>query len=202
MLLSVGSGFQKLWAQSDEVIQLMLNIEKLAQFKGILKEMKNGYDVVSKGYTTVRNLSEGNFNIHKAFIDGLMEASPAVKKYYKVGKIVGYQMALVKEYKSAFNRFRDSKLLNPSEIKYIGTVYSNLLEQSLRNLDELANVVTSGKLQMTDDERLKAIDTIHTEMEDKLSFLRSFNSNASLLTIQRQKEKNEIEPSKRLYNIQ
>ncbi|WEK17898.1 MAG: TerB family tellurite resistance protein [Candidatus Pedobacter colombiensis] len=201
LLFLLGFGTLNVRAQSDEAIQLLLNVEKLTQFKQILSDMKKGYTVLSKGYKTIKDLSEGNFSMHKLFIDGLMEASPTVKKYYKVGRIIEYQIVLIKEYKNAYSRFKGSNLLNTSEIAYIGNVYSNLLNQSLRNLDELANVITSGKLEMNDDERLKAIDGIYDEMEDQLSFLRSFNNNTSLLTSQRYREKQEIERSKQLYNL-
>jgi len=67
-------------AQSDEVQQLLLNVEKLAQFKKILKNMKDAYTIIFKGYTAVKDLSQGNFTLHKTFLDGLMEVSRAVKK--------------------------------------------------------------------------------------------------------------------------
>src|SRR4051812_41409108 len=92
------------FGQSDEMQQLMLNIEKLAQFKQILSDMKKGYETVSKGYGMVKDLSQGNFNLHKAFLDGLMEASPAVKKYKKVAEIIQFQLQLVQEYKKASTR--------------------------------------------------------------------------------------------------
>ncbi|WP_316834980.1 TerB family tellurite resistance protein [Pedobacter nutrimenti] len=201
LLVLTGIGSLQVRAQSDEVVQLLLNVEKLAQFKQILKDLKTGYTIVSTGYNTIKDLSQGNFSIHKTFMDGLMEASPTVKRYYKVGKIIEYQIVLVKEYRTAYDRFRASNLLRPSELSYIGSVYSNLLGHSLRNLEELANVITSGKLQMSDDERLKAIDGIYEEMADKLAFLKSFNSNTSMLTLQRKKEQQDIGQIGNLYNI-
>ena len=80
IMIMCSMSFQ-LKAQSDEVQQLLLNIEKLAQFKKILKNMKNGYQIIFKGYTAVKDISQGNFNLHKTFLDGLMQVSPAVKKY-------------------------------------------------------------------------------------------------------------------------
>jgi preprotein translocase subunit YajC len=62
-------------AQAAEAAQLALNIEKLAQLKSILTSLKKGYDIVSKGYGTIKSLTEGNFNIHKVFLDGLMQDS-------------------------------------------------------------------------------------------------------------------------------
>ena len=45
IMIMCSMSFQ-LKAQSDEVQQLLLNIEKLAQFKKILKNMKNGYQII------------------------------------------------------------------------------------------------------------------------------------------------------------
>nr|WP_199077427.1 TerB family tellurite resistance protein [Pedobacter sp. ASV19] len=192
-------GFQAR-AQTDEIAQLVLNVEKLAQFKQILSDMKKGYDVLHGGYSTIKDISEGNFSLHKFFLDALLEASPTVRQYYKVPRIISYQVALVKEYKAAFGRFRQSNLFNPQELNYLGDVYSNLLNHSLRNLDELAGVVTSGKLRMSDDERLKAIDQIYTDMEEKVLFLRSFNNSTSMLALQRDRQMREIKRLQQLNN--
>ena len=141
-------------AQEQEMQQLILNIEKLAQFKQILKDMKKGYEILNGGYNTVKDLSEGNFSLHETFLDALMQVSPTVKNYRRVGDIVNYQVLLVKEYKSAFNRFRNSENFNAEEIAYFEKVYDNLFKQSLRNLDELTTVITANKMRMSDDERL------------------------------------------------
>lgn len=119
-------------AQSVEAQQLLLNVEKLAQLKQILSDLKKGYQIVSSGYNTIRNISQGNFNLHKAFLDGLLQVSPAVRNYKKVGDIIHYQVLIVKEYKNAFRRFKQDNNLNPQELDYIGKVYDNLFNQSLK----------------------------------------------------------------------
>ena len=197
----MGIAPMKLTAQTTEVVQLLLNVEKLAQLKSILSDLKKGYDIVHTGYSTIKDLSQGNFSLHKTFLDALMEASPTVKNYYKVGKIIEYEILLVKESKKAMGRFQSSNMLKPSEISYLSSVYGNLLNLSLRNLDELANVVTSGKLRMDDEERLKAIDGIYLEMEDKLAFLKNFNTNTTILAVQRMKERREMERLQGIYNL-
>jgi len=186
-------------AQTTEVQQLLLNYEKLNQLKNILRDMKKGYQVVSNGYTTIKNISEGNFNLHDTFISGLMTVSPAIKKYKRVPDIIRYQKNIVDEYKSAFTRFKSSGSFNPEEIEYLGKVYHNLFNESLRSLDELASVITSSKLSMSDDERLAAIDRIFADTEEKLQFLRHFNKNTSILALQRDKEKRDVKRTEDLY---
>ncbi|MBL7735195.1 MAG: TerB family tellurite resistance protein [Terrimonas sp.] len=188
-------------AQADEIAQLVLNIEKLAQFKQILSDMKKGYEILSGGYNTIKNISEGNFSLHKAFLDGLMEVSPTVRNYRRVADITNYQIILVKEYRKAYERFRQDNNFNADELAYLGRVYDNLFKESLRNLDELLTVITAGKARMSDDERLQAIDRIYADMQDKLTFLRHFNNNTTILAVQRAKERNDAQTIRKIYGL-
>ncbi|WP_374163824.1 TerB family tellurite resistance protein [Arcticibacter sp. MXS-1] len=188
-------------AQSVEVQQLLLNYEKLTQLKNILTDMKKGYEIVSKGYTTIKNISEGNFHLHDAFISGLLAVNPAIKNYKRVPDIITHQKNIVKEYRQAFNRFKNSGIFSSSEIDYLGAVYANLFNQSLQNLDELATVITTSKLSMSDDERLEAIDRIFADTENKLQFLRDFNRKTNILVLQRTREKKDIEIRNSLYQV-
>ena len=203
MLLFIGGAGTSLnaSAQADELQQLSLNLEKLAQFKQILSDLKKGYEIVSVGYNTIKNISQGNFNLHKDFLDGLMQISPTVKNYKRVADIINYQIIILKEYKTAFSRFKNDKNFNSQELEYLNRVYNNLLKQSLKNLDDLTTVVTANKLRMTDDERLKSIDDIFNEIQDKVMFLRHFNNNATILAVQRAKERNDAETIRNIYGI-
>ena len=201
VLLFVMMSYQSAFSQSDEAQQLLLDVEKLTQLKQILKDLYKGYEVVSKGYNTIKNISQGNFNLHKTFLDGLMEISPAVKKYKRIVDIISLQGMLVKEYKNAFNRFKKSYLFNIKEIDYMGVVYKNLFDKSLQSLDELLMVITANQLRMSDDERFAAIDRIFKEMQDKLSFLRNFNRSTTVLAMQRGKETIDTKVSQQLYGV-
>ena len=185
-------------AQAEEAQQLLLNWEKLTQFKKILNNMYDGYKILHKGYTTIRNISESNFSLHKTFLDGLLQVSPAVRKYKRIADIINIQLRIVKEYKAVFNEFKQNKQFTTTEIKNIGNVYNNLFKESLQQIDELALVITSGKLRMSDDERLQVIDRVYDRITDQFAFLQEFNNNTMVLSIQRTIEQQEIELSRKL----
>lgn len=185
-------------AQSAELTQLILNIEKLAQLKEILQTMKQYYDILTTGYNAVRDISQGNFSIHSVFLNGLLEVSPSVKKYHRVVDIVEIQLQLVKEYKAALKRTRNSHLLHSGELAYLEQVYQHLLDESLKNLSDLTVVLTANQLRMSDEERLSAIDAIYEEMSNKLTFLRHFNNSTAVLLIQRDKEQKEAKAVQKL----
>lgn len=199
LCLALSSGAAS--AQSHEAQQLLLNVEKLSQFKQLLKDMKKGYEILTYGYNTVKDISQGNFSLHKTFLDGLLQVSPTVRNYRKVVGIVNHQITLVDEYRSAFARFRNGDNFTPQEIQYLSSVYGRLFDDSLRNLDDLATIITAGRARMSDDERLKEIDRIFAEMEDKVLFLRSFNNSTSILALQREKERKDAKSVGALHGI-
>jgi hypothetical protein len=125
-----------------------------------------------------------------------------VKDYRKVAGIVEYQLFLIREYKAAYERFIKSGTFTPDEIAYLARVYDHLLKASLRNLDELAMVITSGDLRMSDDERLEAIDRIYGEMEDKVTFLRHFNNEATLLALRRGHGQDDVRQLRDMYGLE
>lgn len=174
--------------QSAELVQLSLNIEKLAQFRAILKQMKQGYAILNGGYQTVKDLSEGNFTLHKTFFDQLLQVSPLVKKYHKVAKIIQMQVRILEVMRSTQKQMGMHRFLNAAEQKYVLYVHKNLLESSYANMDELLLILRDQVLSMGDAERMHAIDGIYEAMEEKLLFLNSFLVEANLLYHQRKKE--------------
>lgn len=186
-------------AQADEIAQLLLNVEKLAQFKQILSDMKAGYDIVFKGYNTIKGISEGNYSLHKAFLDGLMAVNPELAKYRRVGDIVRYQGQLLGEYRTAYDRFRSGGRFSPEELEYMAGVYGNLFDRSLQTLDELAMVLTASELRMSDDERLDVVDRLYADMVGKLSFLRDFNKRTATLDARREQAQKEMELMEKMY---
>lgn len=194
--------FTLLKAQTKEVVQLTLNYQKLQQLESILENMYKGYEILTKGYNTIKDISEGNFNLHQVFLEGLLAVNPKIKDYYRIPQVIKYQKMLVKEYKASWNYLKNEDQLTADELRYIEKVYTNLFNQSLKDLDELIMATTASKLRMSDDERLQVIDRVFLNMEDKLSFLRYFNSGAQLLCLQRSKAYNELKSIQKLHDVE
>jgi DNA repair ATPase RecN len=188
-------------AQVYELERLILDIEKLSQLKSILSDLYKGYEILKTGYTTIKDISEGNFNLHKAFLDGLLAVSPAVQKYQRIVDIIDLEARIVTEYKAALKRYRQDTHFNPDELEYIGNVYSNLVDKSAKNLENLISILTAGKLRMNDAERLKQIDGIYMDTRDQFQFLRKFNNGTDLLAVNRSMQDNDVQTLRNLYGI-
>lgn len=202
LVIVFGFGFSTAaFGQTQEASQLLLNYEKLKQLEEILDNMYKGYKILSQGYDRIKGIAEGNYKLHQVFLDALLAVNPAVRDYKRIPMIIEYQALLMKEYKKAYKRFRDDANFTASELRYLESVYTHLVKESVRNLDELAMIVTASKLRMTDEERLKAIDRIFLEMESKLSFLRYFNNSTQMLAMQRAREKSDVNAIQSLYEL-
>ncbi len=188
-------------AQSEEAQQLLLNWEKLKQLEAILDNLYIGYRILDKGYTTIKDLTQGNLKLHEVFLNGLMAVNPNIRTYKRVPLIINYQQLLVSEYKRAYNRFKSDPNLTFEEIEYLASVYKFLFDASLRNLDELIMITTASKLRMSDDERLLAIDRLFYDMENKVAFLRYFNNTTQLVAIQRARSRNDVNTIHKLYGV-
>lgn len=188
-------------AQSNELQQLLLNIEKLTQFKAILSDMKTGYQIYQQGYGMVSDLSKGNYNLHNVYLTGLMAVSPAVRNNPRVKQIVDQQGDLLMEYRRYAVLLRQSGTFNGNELRYINKVFDQLVGQSHADVEDLANVMTAGKLRMSDDDRLRAIDRIFTNSTEQLHFLRWFNRKAVLLSLGRAKDLNDTQALRQLYGL-
>jgi hypothetical protein len=201
LFLSVGC-VHRADAQAEELETLVLDIQKLSALKSILKEMYQGYKILTTGYNAIKDISQGSFSMHKLFLDGLLSVSPTVKQYVRIVDIINAQQSLVSEYKAALTRSKTFQLFNTSDINYLQSVYTNLFNKSAEDLDKLLMVITDNQLRASDAERLAAIDRIYKDMVQKLEFLRQFNNNAGLLATQRQKALQDNQTLQNIYGIQ
>lgn len=188
-------------AQAQELQQLLLDIEKLTQMKSILTDMKTGYQIYQQGYGTISSISKGNFDLHNVYLTGLLAVSPAVRNYGRIAEILVMQANLISEYKRENSLFRQSGSFSVAELSYMSDVYSRLVSQTLNDAEDLANIITAGKLRMSDADRIKGIDRIYDSSSDKLQFIRSFNNQGISLSLQRSKDMADTHSLKQLYGL-
>jgi hypothetical protein len=181
--------------------QIILDTEKLSSLKSILQDMYKAYTIIHTGYNDIKEISEGTFNLHKAFLDALMVVSPAVQNYSRVVDIINAEYSIVSEYKAAYSKFRADGHFTIQELDYMNSIYTNLFDKSLSCLGELTMVITANQLRMSDAERLRAIDRVYADITGQLSLLRTFNNNTSIQAIQRAREANDVETLKGIYGI-
>ena len=177
---------------------LLQQIAALQVYSGYLSK---GYSIAKNGLNTIKSIKNGDLLQHTNYFTSLVTVNPKIKRYAKVAEIIALQITIAKQSGNAITSFRNNHHFTPTEINYLQGVYSKLLSDCAKNLDELLTLITNGNLQMKDDERIKAIDKIYLEMQDKQQFVRAFSNNTAGLSIQRSNEENNIIISKKLNGL-
>jgi isocitrate dehydrogenase kinase/phosphatase len=140
--------------------------------------------------------------LYKDYHDELWKVKNVISYYHRVKDVTNMQVQLVSEYKRAWGLFRQDKHFTEDELKYMGKVYTGILDESVKNLDQIFMVINSFSTQMTDAKRLEIINTAYNQVETNFTDLKAFNQQNILVSLQRAKSKNDIAVVKELYGLE
>lgn len=188
------------FSQQSQKEKLMA--EQIAGYETFLAALETGYHVAETGLNTAHELKNGTFSLHSGYFRSLEQVSPAIKNDPK-GRAID---SLYRQIRSLFANEQQwqqqKKLLSPAELRYLDQVEANLLAKAKLDMDELDEVPTPGKLQLTDAQRLARLDRLYDSMKDKLAFAGSFTAKCRKLAVARQQQAAEKVKLKSLYGIQ
>jgi hypothetical protein len=205
MLLTLALGLSAGKASPQSIVdlteELVLDAQKLASLKSTLKDMEQGYDQLKDGYTKIRDIAQGNFSLHQAFLDALWILSPAVRNDPRLTEILNTEYRIVAAYKAATGSLGANPVFSPDEMTYINGTFSAVLERSTQAVEELTMVTTDNQLRMSDDQRLQAMDRIDGDMKSELAFLQQFDNELAIEAARRNQESNDINTLKSLYGL-
>ena len=179
-----------------------LMLAQIAGYETFLKELKSGYNTTEKGLNTASELKNGTFNLHNAYYTSLQQVNPVVTGNPKGKAITDMQQKIASLFSVEISWQQSNKLLHPDELNYLQQVYTNLISKCNLDRQELTDVLTPGKLQMTDAQRLDRLDKLYSSTQDKYAFAGSFTSKCRKVAMQRQAEQQQKNTLKQLYGIQ
>lgn len=139
--------------------------------------------------------------LYAKYFDELSKVKNAIGTYQAVKDIISKQVQIVKEYSTALNLSKQDKNFTQQEIDYMQQVYSGILDESLKSIEQVQMVITAFSTQMTDAKRLVIVHTASDNIEQNLTDLRQFNQQNIRVSLQRSKERNDIDVVKKLYGI-
>lgn len=141
--------------------------------------------------------------LYADYFNELSKVKQVILTYHGVKDIIQKQRALLDEYQSAWNLFKQDENFTPDELDYMQKVYTGILNESIKNLDQVFLVINAFATQMTDSKRMEIINKAVDEVEENLADLRQFNNQNKMLSFQRAAEKKgDIEVMKKLYGIE
>jgi hypothetical protein len=131
--------------------------------------------------------------LYDDYFQELWQVKASIATYHQVKEIIALQAGIVKEYKAAYALFRNDKNFTPEEIEYMYDVYSGILNESLKNLDQIFLVVNSFATQMSDAKRIELIHNAYDGLQKNRRDLKQFNDGNKILSLQRAVSKAEVE---------
>ena len=135
------------------------------------------------------------------YFDELWRIKAALAYYQRIKDIIEKQLQLVNEYKGAWALFKQDKNFTVDELDYMQEVYNGMMDESIKNLDQLSLVINAFVTQMSDAKRMEIINEVDHNLDENLSDLREFNNQNKMMSFQRASEKGDIETVKKLYGL-
>lgn len=197
------------WVVVQEAIKAVINAMDLA-----VQRLQNKTIWLQNAQKTLENTMsklkldeitgwvEKQRNLYKDYFDELKKVKSLIAYYQRIKSITEKQLRLVETYKRGFTLFKKDKHFSDREIEYMGKVYTGIINESLKNLDQIFLVINSFSTQMTDAKRLEIINSAADRIDQNFTDLQQFNTQNQLLSLQRAKDLREIELVKALYGIQ
>lgn len=188
------------FSQQSDKEKLM--VTQIAEYEMYLHALKTGYNITETGLNTARQLKGGTFNLNNAYFNSLAQVNPVVQNNPKGKAIVSLAAKIGNLFATELTWQRQQKQLSAAELAYLQKVQDNLVTKCQADVAETKEVLTPGKLQMTDQERLARLDKLYADMQDKYAFACSFTDKCHTLATSRAQAKNNKIQLKQLYGIQ
>lgn len=163
-------------------------LEQIAALQVYIGYAKKGYEIIGTGLQSIKDITDGEFGLHTAYITSLKAVSPVIRNNIKVAEIIETQLNITR----AFASLKSSESLPLTHRLYILDVREKVMDECAKDLDELLLVITSGKIEMSEKERIRRLDRIYSSITDKYGFTIDFAGQVMTLISQRDKEQDFI----------
>jgi len=140
-------------------------------------------------------------DLYKDYYEELQKVKSVITYYQRIREISARQTRLIEEYEKAWYLFRRDAHFTVSELEYIEKVYDGILEESMKNIDQIFLIIESFTTQMSDLKRLEIINAAADQIDSNFNDLRLFNQQNVLLSLQRTKTAADAQKVKQLYGI-
>lgn len=196
--LIIKEGIKKVIKAVDLKIQRQQN--KIIWLQNAQKTLENAMSKTK--LNQISDWVEKQRTLYKDYFNELQKVKSVISYYSRVKEITQKQVHLLQEYKHAYGLFKQDKHFTAGELSYMSQVYSGILDESVKNIDQISLVINSFTTQMSDAKRLEIINAAADEIDTNYNDLKAFNQQSILLSLQRGKYQNDADVTKKLYGLQ
>lgn len=193
----IQEGVKKVIKAVDLMIQRLQN--KTIWLQNAQKVLENKLNELK--LKEIAEWTDKHKKLYEQYYEELWKVKKSIESYELVRKVMSRQVQLVDEYKRAWEILRKDDNFTNEELRYMYKVYSGILQESVKSLDQMLNVVNSFDTQMTDGKRLEIINHVASNIERNFHDLKQFNVQNIRLSLSRSKDQQEIETIKKIYGL-
>jgi hypothetical protein len=193
----IQEGVKKVIKAVDLMIQRLQN--KTIWLQNAQKVLENKLNELK--LTEIAEWTEKHRKLYQDYYEELWKVKNTIAMYQRVRQVMDKQVRIVDEYRRCWNIVQNDDHFTKSELEYMYKVYSGIMEESVKNLDQILIVINSFKTQMSDGKRLEIIEEAADQIDQNYFDLKDFNTQNMLLSINRAKDVSEIEVVKKLYEL-
>src|SRR5665213_4322026 len=128
--LIIKQGIKKVIIAVDLKIQRLQT--KTIWLQNAQKVVENTMSKLKLGQIT--NWVQKQKDLYQNYFNELWKVKDVLSYYHRIKEITQEQIALVKEYHKAWNGVQQDDHFTPDEVRYIGQVYTGIIDASLKNL--------------------------------------------------------------------
>lgn len=173
--------------------------EQISALQAYESAVKDGYDLADKGIKAIAHFKKSDLQLHEDHFSSLLVVKESVKDSKTARRIVVLCAAIQQIHRECQKKIANRDEFLPSENAYFSTVLDDALWESKALAEQALLLLSDGQYQMSDDERLKRLQTLSEKIEDLYAFVRHFSNTVSFAALNRLNEQKETKKLKRLF---
>lgn len=184
------------WFSQKKTQQKYL-LEQIASLQLYSGYLKKGYQIASGGLGAVTGSLQGELNLHTAYYSRLKTVNPALRDNAPLNDILTWQGEILK----SVSDLGKADYLSPGERQFLAKIKDALLADCNQQLASLQVLLTHGRLEMSDNERISRLSAIHAAMQSNYRFAADFTGQVKLYGIQKRQEAGNVTSGRKLLGI-
>lgn len=193
----IKAGVTKVIKAVDLKIQRLQN--KTIWLQSAQKSLENMLSKLKLG--EISEWAEKQKEQYRKYYEELAQVKAIISYYQRIRDITKKQWRLVDQYNHAWRLIRQDDHFSAEEIMYMEKVYVGILDESIKNIDDIRLIVKSFATKMSDAKRFELINEAADQIDMNYGDLVQFNQQNMLLSLQRAKSEAEVLKVKQLYGL-
>ena len=150
----------------------------------------------------ISDWSQKQKSLFSEYYNELWQIKTAIAWYSRISEMTEKQVQLVNSYNRAWALIKNDKHFNADELAYMSRVYSGILQESVKDLDQVLIIINPGKTQMPDAKRMELINKTADHMDNNYNDMQEFTTQNEMLSLDRAEDEKELLTLKQYYGIQ